>query len=60
MLDLGFCLVRAAPQGHRQVVQCGMANDAVGRMTAVDRRHYAANGTPVTSAQVVKVWLRAE
>jgi hypothetical protein len=37
-----------------------MANDAVGWMTAVDRRDYAVIGTPVTSAQVVKAWLPAE
>ena len=37
-----------------------MTKGAEGGVPAVDRRDYAAIATPVTSAQAVKAWLRAE
>jgi hypothetical protein len=41
---------REITDGHRQLVVDGMAKGATGRVTAVDRRDYAAIATPVTSA----------
>jgi hypothetical protein len=37
-----------------------MTKGAEGEVPAADRRDYAAIATPVTSAQVVNAWLRAE
>jgi hypothetical protein len=39
---------------------CRMSDDERRGVPAVDRRDYAAIATPVTSAQVVNAWLRAE
>jgi hypothetical protein len=37
-----------------------MTKGAMGQATASDARDYAAMATPVTSAQVMNAWLRAE
>jgi hypothetical protein len=46
----------AVREWPRQVVQCGIR----WAMSTADRRNYVAIGTPATSAQVVKAWLRRE
>jgi hypothetical protein len=52
----GLCLFHR----HRQVVGCRMSDDERRGVPAVDRRDYAAIATPLTSAQVVNAWFRAE
>ena len=41
------------PVGHRQLIVDGIAKGAMGWMTTIDRRDYAAVATPVTSAHLV-------
>jgi hypothetical protein len=47
---------------HRplMLVVDGIGASAISWVVAIDRHDYAALGTPVTSAQVVKAWFRAE